>query len=169
MDQFDENLCINQLDIKECSEKIIKGITKLEPINNKVTETFKNVLSRKENVVESFVEEAERNDILFYPEVSINGRNFYGLFRAADIFEMICGSLESPPKECHSFLKKDKKETFGDDVTSGLWSTILLIVGSMILIFLIAMCTYTQVIRRQMNQEMSMEVNKMVEHYVAMS
>lgn len=58
MDQFDENLCINQLDIKECSEKIIKGITKLEPINNKVTETFKNVLSRKENVVESFVEEA---------------------------------------------------------------------------------------------------------------
>lgn len=39
----------------------------------------------------------------------------------------------------------------------------------MVVFFFIALFGYNQIIRREMNQEMSMEVNKMVEHYVAMT
>lgn len=63
---------------------------KPEQIEAKVMETYSNISTGKENVLTSFVDEAYRSDILFYPEASINGRNFYGLFRAPDIFEMIC-------------------------------------------------------------------------------
>jgi hypothetical protein len=49
-------------------------------------------------VLDKFYNEAYTADILFYPEASINGRNYYGLFRAPDIFQMVCQSLERPPK-----------------------------------------------------------------------
>lgn len=116
-----------------------------------------------------FSEEAFRTDILFYPEATINGRNFYGLFRAPDIFEMICESLEDPPTECHTFEKSDRTTTFGEDESKGLWKTIGLILVLMTISFFIALCVYTALTRREANQQMSVEVNKMVEHYVALS
>ena len=115
------------------------------------------------------VEEAYKHDILFYPEVSINSRNFYGLFRAPDIFEMVCQSLQSPPRQCHSFLKSDRKESYGPDDTNGLWMTVLQIIAFMLVTFLLALFVYTKLIKREINQQMSVEVNKMVEQYVAMT
>lgn len=40
-----------------------------------------------------FIDEAYEHDIMFYPEATINNRNYYGLFKAADIFNMLCSSL----------------------------------------------------------------------------
>lgn len=44
----------------------------------------------KPNTLESFYDASYKSDILFYPEASINGRNYYGLFKATDIFRMVC-------------------------------------------------------------------------------
>ena len=45
----------------------------------------------------------------------------------------------------------------------------LLILGIMLVTFLVAIFAYTRLIKREMNQQLSVEVNKMVEHYVAMT
>lgn len=54
-------------------------------VNAKVEQTYQNLTSNN-NTLEMFADEAYRGDILFYPEATINKRNFYGLFRAPDIF-----------------------------------------------------------------------------------
>ena len=90
---FDDKLCMEELDVKDCSYKIMAKYGDKDAVDLKVAETYTNLTQGKENVPQMFSEEAYKHDILFYPEVSINGRNFYGLFRAPDIFEMICQSL----------------------------------------------------------------------------
>lgn len=99
MDLFDTDDCIEKPDIKSCSEKVMKTIKFSNKVVTKlVKETYSNMTEGKPHALEKFVEEAETSDIFFYPEATINGRNFYGLFRAPDIFEMICQSLENPPQ-----------------------------------------------------------------------
>lgn len=43
--------------------------------------------------------------ILLFPEAVINNITYYGIFKAPEIFEMICQSLEEPPSECFSMVK----------------------------------------------------------------
>lgn len=58
-----------------------------QSIHDKVNDAYtKLTLGEKDNIVEKFIGEAYRSDILFYPEATINGKNFYGLFKAPDIF-----------------------------------------------------------------------------------
>lgn len=106
---FDDKLCMQQLDVKACSYGIIAKYGNKDDVDAKMSQTYANLSMGSENAPQMMTEEAYKHDILFYPEVSINGRNFYGLFRAPDIFEMICQSLEDPPRECHSFIKSDRK------------------------------------------------------------
>ena len=82
---------------------------------------------------------------------------------------MICESLNTPPKQCNTFLKNDRKTTFGKDESKGVWKTVLLILVFMAIAFLVALFAYTRLIKREVNQQMSVEVNKMVEHYVQLS
>lgn len=86
MNKFDESLCAEKLDIRDCSLNILKVYEAVDVIEGKVTETYNNVNAGKDSVLDQFVNDAYTSDILFYPEASINGRNFYGLFRAPDIF-----------------------------------------------------------------------------------
>ena len=74
---------------------------------------------------------------------------------------MICDSLLDPPKECITFIKnKDQISTV--DESSGLWKTVLLTLLFMTVGFLAALFIYTKVIRREVDQQLSVEVNKMV-------
>lgn len=148
---------------------IMNQFEKPETIDASVVEAVNNLKAEKDSPISKFVEDSQKSDILFYPEVSINNRNFYGLFRAPDIFQMICSSLESPPKECHSFQKSDHTETFGEDKSTGIWKTVFLIICAMLVLFFVVLFVYNRLIRSEMNPQLSMEVNKMVEHYVAMT
>lgn len=74
---------------------------------------------------------------------------------------MICNSLLAQPKECYSFIKnKDSSKII--DNTGDLWFTVLFILFLMTLGFLVALLVYTRLIKKEVNQQMSMEVNKMV-------
>ena len=86
MIRFDESICIEKLDLRDCSLTILKQLDNIQNIEAKVSETFTHATEDKPNIMEDFVSSAYSSDILFYPEASINGRNFYGLFRAPDIF-----------------------------------------------------------------------------------
>ena len=106
--------------------------------------------------------------IFFYPEVTINGRNFYGLFKAPEVFEAICDSLIEPPSECVSFIKENHEDYYIDR-TGSLWGTVFVILLVMTAIFLLALFIYTKIMKREMNQQLSVEVNKMVEKHVSLT
>ncbi len=112
--------------------------------------------------------EAGMKNILFYPEAVINGKNFYGLFKAEEVFEMMCSSLISQPKECIQFMRN---QSFSDerlDVEDNLWLTVATIVLLMSVGFVLALVVYSRVIKKEMGQKMSVEINKVVENYVTL-
>lgn len=81
---------------------------------------------------------------------------------------MICDSLIDPPKECITFIQnKDQISTV--DESSGLWKTVLLTLVFMTIGFLVALFVYTKIIRKEVDQQLSVEVNKMVENYVSLA
>lgn len=105
MDKFDSNLCLELPDVEACSYETMKetGVSNdlIEAIKKNVTETLNIQKSEKYNENNIFywvTNEADQNNILFYPEAIINGKNFYGLFKAPEVFEMICNSLTAQPK-----------------------------------------------------------------------
>lgn len=55
------------------------------------------------------------------------------------------------------------------DEDSSIWKVIAIILALMALGFLIALFLYTRIVRKEVNQQLSVEVNKMVESYVTMS
>lgn len=57
----------------------------IQAIQQNITDTFKQLEDKKfneENVFYWIVNEADEKNIIFYPEAVINGKNFYGLFKA---------------------------------------------------------------------------------------
>lgn len=67
---------------------------------------------------------------------------------------MICESLLDPPKECITFIK-NKDQVLTVDESTGLWKTILLTLFFMTLGFIVALCIYTRVIRKEVDQQLS--------------
>lgn len=81
---------------------------------------------------------------------------------------MICDSLLSPPKECITLIK-NKDQISTNDESSGLWKTVLLVLLFMTVGFLVALFIYTKTVRKEVDQQLSVEVNKMVENYVTLA
>jgi len=165
MTKFDHEDCIDVADPKDCSYTVMDHIGISKPIRERVEklvqETIDNVTSSRPNILKTTATDSTELGIYFYPEATINDRNFYGLFKASEVFEMICDSLLDPPKECITFIKnKDQISTV--DESSGLWKTVLLTLLFMTVGFLAALFIYTKVIRREVDQQLSVEVNKMV-------
>lgn len=63
---------------------------------------------------------------------------------------------------------KQNHEIDTRDESEGMWKSILMILALMTLGFLVALFVYTKIIKREVNQQLSVEVNKMVEKYVNM-
>lgn len=101
MIEFDNLLCLEKIDVESCSReallKVFAGLN-FNDIKKSVEDTKNKAKNQTDNVMKNFSTSAYDHDIMFYPEATINGRNYYGLFKAADIFNMICQSLISPPK-----------------------------------------------------------------------
>ena len=68
---------------------------------------------------------------------------------------MICNSLITQPKECYSFIK-NKTSPQDLDKTDDLWLTVFFIVLLMTLGLLVALFVYTRLIKKEVNQQMSM-------------
>ena len=79
---------------------------------------------------------------------------------------MICNSLNKPSTYCHT-LKIQENNTETTDDYGDLWKNILLIIAIMVLFLIAAIFLYTRIIRKEINRQMSSEVNRMVEHYAA--
>ncbi len=130
-------------------------------------DTLDAVGERKPNVLRTSFEESREMGIYFYPEATINSRNFYGLFKAPEVFEAICNSLLNPPTQCIQFIKQNHEVNVSEE--GGVVGRVFLILGLMTLGFVLALWVYTRLIKKEVNQQLSVEVNRMVEKYVIKS
>ena len=73
---------------------------------------------------------------------------------------MICDSLLKPPKQCLTFSKSDPVVSVED--STSVWLTVLITLGAMTVGFVVALLVYTKIIRKEVDQQLSLEVNKMV-------
>lgn len=87
MTKFDKEDCIEVEDITDCSYTVMRDVGieegKINKIEALVKETIQNVTDEKPNILKENAFEANELGIYFYPEATINNRNFYGLFKAA--------------------------------------------------------------------------------------
>lgn len=87
MTQFDKEDCVEVEDITDCSYTVMRNVGiddgKINKIEALVKETIQNVTDEKPNILKENSFEANELGIYFYPEATINNRNFYGLFKAA--------------------------------------------------------------------------------------
>lgn len=90
MTKFDHEDCINKPDPKDCSYTVMSSVgidsAKTKRVETLVQETIQNVTDEKPNILKSTALEANELGIYFYPEATINNRNFYGLFKASEVF-----------------------------------------------------------------------------------
>ena len=168
MSAFDAEDCLGREDVKDCAGNIMRsvGITQhiIDNVNAKVDETTKKVAEGENTPLKEDAFNARDMGIYFFPEATVNMRNFYGLFKAPEVFEMICDSLLEPPKECLTFVKSDPVINIQDK--TNVWFTIFVVLSAMTIGFLIGLYIYTKIVRKEVDQQLSVEVNKMVENYV---
>jgi hypothetical protein len=67
---------------------------------------------------------------------------------------MICDSLLDAPAECITFGKNSSHVDVKDE-SSGIWKTVLLTLVFMTLGFLVALFVYTRIIRKEVDQQLS--------------
>lgn len=74
-------------DIADCSYTVMRNIGiddgTINRVEALVKETIQNVTEEKPSILRENSFEANELGIYFYPEATINNRNFYGLFKAA--------------------------------------------------------------------------------------
>ncbi len=111
MTKFDHDVCVYMTDMGDCSYTVMKNVEisekVIQNVRANVEQTYKNLTEGSENVLRTSYQESKDASIFFYPEATINGRNFYGLFKAPEVFETICNSLLDPPQECIKFIKQN--------------------------------------------------------------
>lgn len=89
------------------------------------------------------------------PEISVNNLIYRGNFDAADVFEMVCSSLETPPKECLDHTKiVDPKKNKGFKI----WQIILICIG-ITFVLILGACVYRKFIKKEITNDMSSKVS----------
>jgi hypothetical protein len=86
MSKFDHNICLEKADVEDCSISTMKELSLSEFLINNVkaksAEAITRITDGNPNILRQSYEESREMGIYFYPEVTINDRNFYGLFKA---------------------------------------------------------------------------------------
>jgi len=62
------------------------GNSEIESIKTSIIETAANIKDEKENILQISLKDSRELGVYFYPEATINDRNFYGLFKAPQVF-----------------------------------------------------------------------------------
>ena len=112
---------------------------------------------------------------LYWPSVTINQVTYRGDITAENILEVICAGMATKPKVCLNFYKEEhiayKKPEFLSGSRSKLASVNLLvgIVLLLIVVIVILIFAYHRCMKREMEQNLGLQVSNAVSHYIAVS
>lgn len=112
---------------------------------------------------------------LYWPSVTINTKTFRGDITAENILEVICAGLAEKPSVCVNFYKEEhiayKKPSFLTQNRSKLASVELLvgIVVALVIVNVILIFCYRRCQKRELEENLGMQVSNAVSHYIAVS
>jgi len=106
-----------------------------------------------------------------YPSIVINQKTYRGQIEPLSVFNAICAGFTSPPDQCLKTLHKEKlvqKTTVvdGEGISVG---AIVGIVVSLILINVVIVYCCRRKAKRDMNNEMQMQIESAVSQYFALT
>lgn len=148
--------CLDERYSATCLDQIIKDLD-IDPFQ------IQRCLYDEDELLKSDYESIQSNEIMYNPAVVINQRIYRGILKADHIFSTICAGFNETPPECEKVL--GITQTKG---TVGL-STILWIVGMLIIINILLICCYRRYSRREMKDEMQLQISSMMSQYFAIS
>jgi len=96
----------------------------------------------------------------FYPSIVINNRTYRGVFEPEAVFEAVCAGFKNLPSQC----KKGINGGGGISV-----AVVVYIAIGMILFNLLLLYCYRRVSKREMKDDVKMQVNSAVSQYFALS
>jgi hypothetical protein len=149
-----------------CAEELLDKLGyDVKKINSEIeNEKNKAKEGRKDAVLKLWAEEANKGNILFYPDITINNINYQGELIASDIFEMVCNSLNKPPYQCDSFVDYETDNgSPGTSVGAIIFYTLLI----MTIGFIVVLIIFKKCLRSKMKTAVANEVNQMVSQYIA--
>ena len=95
----------------------------------------------------------------FYPSIVINNRTYRGAFEPEAVYEAICSGFKNMPSEC-------KKGGIFNGVDT---MTVVYIVIALVLFNICLLYCYRRVQKREIKEDMKMQVNSAVSQYFALS
>ena len=106
-----------------------------------------------------------------YPSIVINQKTYRGQIEPLSVFNAICAGFTEPPDQCLKTLHKEKtvlKTTMvdGDGISAGL---IVFIVVALILVNVVIVYCCRRKAKRDMNNEMQMQIESAVSQYFALT
>jgi len=161
---------------EECSSVTIKKVDglPLDAINKCIGDSYINKnaglsdyeLYSLNKLFEDDIKDRRTYLVSFVPAILINGRNFWGNWRADNVFEALCAGFKKKPEACYlegAFTRPAKMSTFTVTLI------VLLIIGVNVLIF----CLCKNYIRRKIverieSTDINHKINTVVTSYLAL-
>lgn len=154
---------------KDCSYSVLKKIN----INTKDIEKCINESTLGQNVEiddNSLLNEEKKawNDygVPFYPSLTVNNQTYRGDWEAQEVFIALCAGFSERQEEC--IIQKESEEVVEETTGVGTATVVMVLISCLILMGVV-LFLYRLWIRREMKDEMRMQVNNAVSQYFALS
>jgi hypothetical protein len=153
---------------EDCSRGVHKDLNlDFEDTMSCVRRGFRRSNDFNDPMAESYVLESERHywnnyGANFYPSIVINNRTYRGVFEPQAVFDALCAGFKSTPGQC----KRTISEVEGTGIT---FKMIFMIVVGMVFLNLCLLFLYRRIQKREMKEDMKMQVNSAVSQYFALS
>jgi len=102
-----------------------------------------------------------------YPSLVINNRTYRGQIEPLAVQNAICAGFEKPPAMCLATLKSYTPD-FLDEGNFGAGTLVLIVLG-LILANVVIVCCYRRYTKREMHQNMNVQIESAVSQYFALS
>lgn len=95
-----------------------------------------------------------------FPEIAVNNLIYRGNIEAQEVFQMVCSSLNSPPRKCFSDSEEEPKKSKKGHIV-----LIILVVIAGVMVFGLGVCIYRKFIKKELTNDMSAKVSELVAKY----
>ena len=104
-----------------------------------------------------------------YPSIVINNRTFRGQLESLSVFNAICAGFLNPPRMCLSTLSASTPDFIGIENDGIKGSVVVVLVLVLILVNVMIVYCYRRYSKREMQQDMKIQIESAVSQYFALS
>lgn len=128
----------------------------------------KTSINTKNYIIDEEIEYWKKYGSGIYPSIVVNNRTYRGQLESLAVFNALCAGFESAPSMCSATLASNKPDFLdqGDGIKGGV---IVLIVLLLIIVNMFIVYCYRRSAKREMQQNMNVQIESAVSQYFALS